>query len=164
MIAASIFSGFLAGGDADRYIVEVPAWRHISILNWLEYSRHADLGSGLIFYPVEAIGSFILLLASLIICVVHKNVCRYSAFIVYIATLFATAGLILTFFAAPIMLSLRTIKNDPVLVQHAFDRFHLFGVFRAIAQVLSFIGCIWALGNLFINSSTSNIKNEGDGK
>jgi len=158
MTAACIFTGLLAGGDADRYIVQEPAWRHVNILNWLEYSRHADLGNGLIFYPFEAITGFILLLASSAIIVIYKDAFKYPAFIAHMATLLSATGLILTFFAAPIMLSLRTMENNPVLVQDAFDRFHFIGYLRAIVQVLSFCACTWALRKLFATSIAPNIK------
>jgi hypothetical protein len=160
--SACIFTGLLAGENLDRYIIQVPAWHHLNILNWLEYTRRADLGNGLLFYPLEAITGFILLLTSSVIVVIDRNVFKHAAFPVYTATLLAAIGLILTFFAAPILLSLRTMGNNPVLAQEAFDRFHFFGLFRAIAQVLSFFVCVWALGKLSVPFITSNIKNYGN--
>jgi hypothetical protein len=31
---ACILSGFLAGENIYRYVLEVPAWQHINIINW----------------------------------------------------------------------------------------------------------------------------------
>ncbi len=66
---ACILSGFLAGENIYRYVLEVPAWRHINIINWGEYSRHADLSyRGIFLLPTEAIVSaFLLLIASITI-------------------------------------------------------------------------------------------------
>ena len=141
---ACIISGILAGGNIDRYIVQVPAWRQVSIISWAEYSRHADLGNGLFIYPFEAFGGFLPLAIASIIA--RKN----SAFLpVILATAFAFLGLVFTLFAAPVMLGIKDMKNDPVFLQQAFDRFHYWGSFRAVAQVLSFFACVWAMGKIF---------------
>jgi hypothetical protein len=138
LYAACICSGILAGGNLDRYIVQVPAWRRVDVMSWLAYSRHADLGNGLIYYPLEAIGAFIFLLTCSCILLTISEDLRFRLPL-YSATLFAVLGLVFTAFAAPVMLSLRTIPADPATVQKAFDRFHFWGLLRAIAQVLSFI-------------------------
>ncbi len=148
---ACILSGWLTGGGIDRYIVQLPAWRHIDILTWAEFSRHADLGNGLFVYPFEGIGGLLLLIVSSFVLIIHRNnrILNSLSVPAYFATGFAVIGLILTLFAAPAMLSLRTIANDPTLLQNAFDRFYYWSLFRGIAQVLSFFGCIWAMARAF---------------
>jgi len=42
----------------------------------------------------------------------------------------------LTFFAAPVMLSLRTMENDATMVQQAFNKFHFFGFIRELPGVI----------------------------
>ncbi len=145
---ACIFSGFLAGGNIDRYVVQVPAWEHVNIVSWADYSRHADLGTGLFAYPIQAIGSALFLIAAAI-AVVSSTKFRQVALPLYAATLLALAGLILTLFAAPYMLSLRTMANDPILLQNAFEHFHFWGLLRALMQVASFCCCVWAMGRVF---------------
>jgi len=147
--------GFLSGGGIDRYIVQFPAWRHLDILSWAQYGRHADLANGLFLYPFEAIGSFLLLPASSIIIVTHPATLKQTALMVHLATLFAAIGLILTLFAAPVMLSLKTIGNDEVILRNAFDKFYFWSLYRLIAQVLSFCFCVLAMGNAFITNSNS---------
>src|SRR5882724_11915208 len=105
LTAACILSGLLAGGNIERYIVQLPAWHHLDVRIWAEFSRHADLSNGLFLYPFEAIGSFMLLLVSLIIILVSKAILRRAALPVFAATVLSLVGLILTFFAAPVMLS-----------------------------------------------------------
>ncbi len=141
--AATLLTGILAGGSVDRYIVQVPAWRHLSKLSWAEYTRYAEFGNGLYFYPFEVLGSFILLFTTSAIVLIHKTRFRNIALPVHLATIFATIGVIFTFFSFPVMLSIQTMGNNELLVQHAFDKYHFWGLLRAIAQLLSFIACAW---------------------
>jgi hypothetical protein len=145
LTAAVMFSGFLAGGNLDRYIVQVPGFRHISVLTWAQYSRHADLGNGMVLYPLEAVAPFILFIVSVIIVARHRDLFKKTASPVYTAALFAASGLFFTIFAAPVMLGIRTMPNDPVLLQNAFDKFHFWGLIRAIVQILSFFAGIMAM-------------------
>jgi hypothetical protein len=149
--AACLFTGLLAGADVDRYIVQVPAWRHVSIINWSMYSRYADLRNGLFLYPFEAISSFLMLFSVSAIVVSHKSYFKQVAFPVYLATIFAALGLFFTIFAAPVMLGIRTIANNEIILQKAFDKFHFWGLLRAISQILSFFACIWVFTRNSIN-------------
>jgi hypothetical protein len=65
-VGATIIAGLLAGGVFDRVIVGGPAWPQLGAEAWAEYSRHADLGTGLLAYPVEGIGAPLLLLTAAI--------------------------------------------------------------------------------------------------
>ena len=47
-LAATVFNAFLGGGGLDRVAIQMPAWRQVGIVPWAEFSRHADLGNGLI--------------------------------------------------------------------------------------------------------------------
>jgi hypothetical protein len=124
----------------------------VSILNWAAYSRHADLGNGLFLYPLEAIGSFLLLFTASVIILFHKSLFKQVALPAHLAVVFAAIGLIFTFFAAPLMLSIRTIGNNEILLQKAFDKFQFWGMLRAIAQLLSFLACVWAFTGNFFNT------------
>jgi hypothetical protein len=146
---ACIVSGFLAGGNIYRYIIEVPAWRHLDMSMWAEYSRHADLENGIFLFSIEAIGSVILLVSASIIILSGKSLFKTVALPVHFATFFALTGIGLTFFAAPIMLGLRKSVTDPEIIEQAFNSFHFWGLLRAVAQVLSFFGCVWAMSKLF---------------
>jgi hypothetical protein len=145
MFAATIFSGSLAGATIDRFIVQFPAWRHLDIVTWAAYSRHADLGHGLFLYPFEAIGGFLLLAgASMQLFLLPQPAKRFAIW-VYAATLFAAMGLAFTFFAAPVMLSLRKTGSDPALLHDIFDRFYYFSFYRAVVQILAFFTCVAAV-------------------
>src|SRR4051812_14190268 len=65
LLAAAIFaSGILAGTVVDRALVGGPAWHDLGAEAWAQFSRRADLGTGLIVYSVEAIGAALLLVAA----------------------------------------------------------------------------------------------------
>jgi hypothetical protein len=66
LIAATLVSGSLVGGNIDRAFVAMPAWQEVGAVAWAEFSRHADLRNGLILYPLEAIGGAILTVSAAI--------------------------------------------------------------------------------------------------
>lgn len=146
--SACLIAGLLAGENIFRYTLEVPGWRHIDIAQWGEYSRHADLGTGIFLWPFEAISTSLLLLVSSVIIFRNKHL-QPAATTVYASAFFAMAGLGFTFFAAPYMLSVRNIGNDAQLLQQTFDHFHFWGLLRAVAQVLSFCCLVLAIGKVF---------------
>ncbi len=145
---AVLFSGWLAGGSLDRYIVQVPGFRHIDIISWGEYSRHADLANGLFLYPIEAVIPFILFIISFIMIIMNTHLMRLRL-PVSLVLILSAAGLFFTIFAAPIMLGIRNMPNDPALLQQAFDRFQFWGGLRASVQVLAFFPALWAFGTVY---------------
>ena len=149
MAAACIITGLLAGGSVDRYVVQVPAWRHLNVLSWAEYTRYAEFGNGLYLYPFEVLGSFILLFTTTAMVLISRQRFQYVALPVFLATIFATIGLVFTFFSFPVMLSVQSNGNNAVTAQHAFDKFHFWGWLRAIAQLLSFFACVWVFTRKF---------------
>jgi hypothetical protein len=157
---ACLLSGFLAGENIDRYIVQVPAWRHISILSWAQFVHYADLGNGAFLYPAEAIVSALLLIVAAIVALRRKNEMLLVIFPVYLSALFALAGLVFTFFAAPYLLNIDKDGNNTSALQQTFDNFHFWGTFRATAQVLSFCFCVWAMATVYgFRSRNSGIAN-----
>ena len=133
-----------------RYVIEFPAWLHVKdIVVWGEYSRYADLSNGLFLFPVEAIlTTLLLIIASLFIFTTEGEI-KTVGISIYFATIFALMGLGFTILAAPYILSLRTMGNDSELLQHAFNRFHFWGFFRATVQISSFFCCIIGLARAF---------------
>jgi hypothetical protein len=66
LAAATFMSGILAGTVVDRALVGGPAWHALGAGAWAQFSRRADLGTGLIAYPVEAVGATLLFIAALV--------------------------------------------------------------------------------------------------
>ena len=146
VLSATLADGLLAGGDVDRWFVGMPAWQAVGVAGWANYSRVADLGNGFVLYPMLAIGGALLSLAAAVTFMRQPKHERFVAIPIYAAAVLAAAGLLVTFKAAPFMLSLRHIGNEDVAsLQHAFDRFRLWGGLRTLLQTLAFAANLWSL-------------------
>lgn len=112
LIVFSVFlTGIMAGLNFDRYTVQVPAWRNLPVESWVAYSRFADLGNGIVLYPVLGFGTMILTVVAAISYFTDKKAGKKSAVRVMAAAIFAALGMIFTIYAAPQMLSQRSTDN-----------------------------------------------------
>ncbi len=141
---ALLFSGLLAGSNIDRAVVAMPAWQVVGAAGWAEFSRHADLGNGLLLYPAEAFGAALLGLAAAIGFHLDRDARGSVKLLLDAAVVLSAAGLLLTIEAAPVMLGIRDV-SDPIALAHAFEGFRLWGDLRAICQVLAFVAQLMAL-------------------
>jgi hypothetical protein len=141
--AGVVLDGLLAGSTVDRFVAGWPSWKRVGVAAWAEYSRHADLGYGLVLYPVLAIGGCLLALVAVVM--VRRNAAaRGAALPLYIGAGLSIAGLLTTFGAAPNMLALRHL-DDPAALSAAFDAFYRWSAVRAGFQILLFPVEVWAL-------------------
>lgn len=148
LVAATLVSGILAGGIVDRVVVGGPAWHELGAEAWVEYSRHADLGTGLIAYPVEGIGSTLLIIAATLSNYLDRPVQRDVTLFLYFALALSVTGLLLTGRAAPIILGLAA-PQPAAAAQRAFDEFFVWGLYlRGAADTLAFAALVWALSKL----------------
>jgi hypothetical protein len=148
LATATFLSGILAGGAADRAIVGGPAWHALGAPAWAQYSRLADLGAGLVAYPIEGIGSALLIIAAAASAYFDRAVPRGLSRPLYLAVAFSVIGLLLTVKAAPIMLGLAA-SQSPAAIERAFDEFHFWGLYlRSFVDVLAFAALVWALSSL----------------
>jgi len=143
LTAATLVAGLFAGGNIDRGVVAMPAWQQVGPTAWSVFSRDADLGNGLLLYPLEGIGGALLALLAAGSFYFDRTASRAAAVPIYGALALATTGLLLTLRAAPIMFSVRDM-TEPSAPQHAFEGFYFWGSFRGICQVLAFCADIWA--------------------
>jgi hypothetical protein len=154
LIAATLFGGLLAGANIDRAIVQNSAWRDIGALAWAAYSRHADLSSrGFMLYPVLGIGGALLSVAAAVSLRRDKRAARYAALPIYAGAALTVGGLLVTTQAAPIMLSVATMGDDPARLQQAMDGFAFWGGIRGVLQVLAFGANIWSLAAILISQA-----------
>ncbi|HXN20263.1 MAG TPA: hypothetical protein VN875_18140 [Candidatus Binatus sp.] len=143
-----IVVGQLLGTLADslaRTLVEMPAWRHLGPEAWAAFSRSADLGNGEIMYPLAGIGGTVLILAAAIAFRLSPKRAASVAIPLYGAALMAICVMLTTTQAAPIMLSLHRIGNDPATLQQAFESFYRWDSIRAVFGALEGCAEIWAL-------------------
>jgi hypothetical protein len=149
LLAATFLGGILAGTSVDRVIVGGPAWHELGAAAWLEYSRRADLGAGLVAYPIEGIGAALLAIAATVSNYFDGNRRRGTVLALYCAAVFSIVGPLLTVKAAPIMLSLAA-PQDAAAAQRAFDAFFVSGLYlRGAAETLAFAALVWALSDLY---------------
>ncbi len=145
LAAAALVSGILAGGVVDRVVVGGPAWHELGAEAWAAYSRHADLGNGLVAYPAEAIGGALLIVSAAVSNYFDREAGFLTTVSLHCAVVFSLVGLVLTAKAAPIMLGLAAPRSLSV-TQQAFDEFFLWGLYiRGTTLVLTFIAVTCAL-------------------
>lgn len=131
LIFAMFASGLLAGGNVNRAVVAMPAWDQVGAETWAAFSRHADLGNGLFLYPLEAIGGAVLTITAAIAIHFDRSAPRSGVIAIYLASLLAVSGLILTAKAAPISVGDLT---EPSSLRRAFEGFWYCGNLRAHAK------------------------------
>jgi hypothetical protein len=129
----------------NRTLVEMPAWRHLGAQAWATFSRSADLGNGTILYPLAGIGGLLLILAAAIAFRLGPRRPWSVAIPLYGAALLAICVMLTTTQAAPIMLSLHRIGDDPRALQQAFEGFYRWDSIRAVIGMLEGFAEIWAL-------------------
>ncbi|MGH3427080.1 MAG: hypothetical protein ACRD3Q_17305 [Terriglobales bacterium] len=145
LVAATVVGG-LFGSLLDRALVATPAWRHLGVQTWADYSRHADLGPGNVVYPVGGALLWALILAAAVSYRLDRAAPRAAGPPTYLAALSAIGAIAATIIAAPIMQSVGDLGNDPAALQSAFDRFTLWGIYvRGAFFTSSFIFTVWAL-------------------
>jgi hypothetical protein len=156
LLAVIIGTLLLSGGTFDRSLIDMPAWQHVGALAWATFSQFADLGSGLLIYPVQGIGSTVLLLsAALIVFLNRKTLGRAVALPVYVALLCALGVMVTTTQAAPAMLSASAHLNDPAALQHALETFTLWQGIRTVFGFLATCALIWALVAIASSAASS---------
>jgi hypothetical protein len=145
VVAATVVGG-LFSSLLDRGLVATPAWRHLGVQAWADYSRHADLGTGNIVYPIGGILLWALVFAAAVSHRLDRGAPRSAGLPIYLAALFSIGAIVATIIAAPIMQGVGSLGNDPVALQSAFDRFTFWGVyFRGVFFALSLLCTVWAL-------------------
>jgi hypothetical protein len=144
VVAATVVGG-LFSSLLDRALVATPAWRQLGVQAWADYSRHADLASGYLVYPIGAISLWALIFAAAVSHRLDHSAPRAAGLPIYLAALSAIGAIVATIIAAPIMMSVSSLGNDAVPLQSAFDRFTLWGVYiRGVFFTLSFLCTVWA--------------------
>ena len=150
-----IVIGQLLGTIADsmnRTLVEMPAWRQVGVQAWATFSRRADLGNGEIMYPLIGIGGTVLILAAAIAFRLSPKRPLSASVPLYGAALMAICVMLTTTQAAPFMLSLHRIGDNPAVLQQAFDGFYrwdsiraVFGAVGGCAEILALVALALAL-------------------
>ncbi|TCO59274.1 hypothetical protein [Actinocrispum wychmicini] len=146
VVAATVVGG-LFGSLVDRALVATPAWRHLGVVAWADYSRQADLGNGNIVYPIGAILLWGLVFGAAIAYRLDRTAPRQAVWPIYLAAVSALGAIVSTIIAAPVMQHVGTVPDTDTAALHtAFETFTLWGVYiRGGFFGLGFVFIVWAL-------------------
>jgi len=139
----------LLGGGVGRALIDTPAWQRLGVGAWADYSRQADLGNGLIIYPVFGIGTLILVFGAAISYRFDRRANPAAAPAIYTAALALVGAAVTTAKAAPIMLSISGLRDASPALAQAFEDFTLWGVYvRGAFFAIAFFASLWAVVSL----------------
>lgn len=144
LLAATIFTGLLAGGSLDKALVELPARRRIGAIDFATFNRANDLGNGIIVYPLLGIGAAVLTVIPAVLTLI-ANYSLARGLPLYFSALLTLCHTFTTSRAAPTMLQLRNPISDEKILSDLFERFTKWHNLRAIIQVGNFLTLVWAL-------------------
>jgi hypothetical protein len=93
LIIGTVVVAAFGGALIDRAVVATPAWEQLGPAAWAAYSCHADLGNGLIAYPIYGIGLAVLAIAAAISYRFDRGAPRSASPGIYLAALCVTPSL-----------------------------------------------------------------------
>lgn len=144
LIASLTTNGLLTGATLDQAIKQLPARKVIGAAAYSDYSRAADLGNGLIWYPVLGVGTAVLsVVAGGVGLSQHPTGAQTTALIALIIGSAAHMGS--TARAAPVNISQRRAVGDPAALTRILDRFTRLNAIRAALLVATLGVNAWAL-------------------
>lgn len=153
LIASMVFNGLLTGATLDQAIKQLPARRTIGAVAYSDYSRAADLGNGLVWYPVLGVGTAVLTVVTGVVGLsAGTSGQRTTALIAIIVG--SVAHMISTALAAPTNISQRGSVGDAVALERIFNRFAKLNAARAALMVLTVAAVVWALVATIHNGSS----------
>jgi hypothetical protein len=142
---AVLINGLLGGLSLDRSLVALPAWRRVGVRGWAAFSRHADLGNGLVLYPLLGIGGPLLSIATAVAYWLGPSGPGAAAPVAAMVLL-SIGHVVSTARAVPIMARVgRLTDDDEAGLHEAFARFERWQTVRVTLQVLAFGASVWAL-------------------
>jgi hypothetical protein len=135
--------GLLAGMALDKSFVQLPSRKRIGIAAYVEYSRAADLGAGLLWYPMLGVGAALFAIAgALAVILQHLPMGKWLA--ASAAAIFAVLHLFTTSRAAPKMLSLGNPASKAD-AERTLRRFASWQGLRLAFQIATFVFALWAV-------------------
>ena len=146
LLAANITSSIACGATLDQTFKQLPARHRIGATAYTTYARAADLGNGLIWYPIIGISTTLLCAAAVVTGLLdHPNPTRTTALIILaVGTVVFTAA---TSRAAPTLLTLRRGEVTEAQAQTTLNRFCRFNAIRAAGITLTVLAAVWALAS-----------------
>lgn len=147
-VGAAVLGGLLAGMASDRVVVQLPAWQQLGAIPWAIFTRQADLGRGLLFYPGIGLGALVCSVLAAVFLILDRSPGgpRLPA---GAAAVFAIAALIVTRWGiVPHVLSLRATDGNGSALVAAFHAQQRWWTLKAALHVATFLANVWTLVRL----------------
>ena len=144
LFLATLASGLLAGISLDKSLVQLPARHRMGIGTFAAFSRAADMGRGLIWYPILGIGAPALILVAVLL----QGIQGFSGaptIPLVLAAVLGVAHVVTTSRAAPILLRLQHENPDEPTLQALYQHFTAWHTVRCLLQVATFAVLLWAM-------------------
>jgi hypothetical protein len=140
LIATTVVTGVGAGATLDQAIKQLPARHRIGPSAYADYVRAADLGNGLIWYPILGIGTTLVTLATVLVGFLHdRNGATTAGLYAIAAGLAVQLGASVR--AAPTLLGLKK-GADPAAT---LDKFARSNAIRAVAVTFTLAATTYTL-------------------
>lgn len=149
-IAAAALDGLLAGASLDQSIKQLPARRRIGVIAYSAYSRAADMGTGLFWYPILGVGGALLTIVAALVAFAQAAPVGL-VLPLYLAAAASLAHSFTTARAAPTLLRQRNVGDSEPELTALFTRFERWQTARAILQAATFGLMLWALAALALH-------------
>lgn len=145
VIAAVVVGAMVAAASLDQSIKQLPTRRRIGALAYSDYSLAADARNGLFWYVPLALAWVVTTMAAAVVgWADHPEEQRALALAAMLVGV--TAHVLVTgVFAAPALLSQRRAAGDERALERVFDRFERWQTVRALIDVATLTGTVWAL-------------------
>jgi hypothetical protein len=161
-IGAALFGGLLAGMTADRALIQLPAWEHLGVLPWANFTRAANAVPGFILNPAVGGAALLLTFAAAIALRFDGTAPRPARVALWSAAAVAVAGAVVTrFLLVPALLALPHVGNDGAALEQLFLTTERWWKVNDVLHVLAFGFNLWALVELLapqISRATSPMK------
>ncbi len=145
VIAATAVHGIALGATLDQSIKQLPARHRMGVVAYSAYSLAADMGNGLIWYPILGMSTVLLNMAAAL-AAIFQNIDSTHATPIFIAAVLSILTTLITGIrAAPIMWSQRRYTTDEQALTAVFSRFEHWQTLRSLVELLTFGAVLWAL-------------------
>ncbi len=144
LLCSTFTGGLLAGMALDKSLVQLTSRSRIGIPAYVEYSKAADLGAGLLWYPLIGVGAPLFAIAgAIVVGVQHPPAGKWVS--ASVAAVFAALHLFTTSRAAPQMLSLRSPAFKSEAAELTLRKFASWHALRFGFQTATFVSSLWAI-------------------
>jgi hypothetical protein len=145
LIATVVVASMGAAASLDQLLKQLRARHQIGVIAYSAYSRAADLHTGILYYVPIGVGWLVLIPAAAIAGWADgASGQRALALAAMVAGL--VAHILVTLFAAPILLSQRKIApDDEKSLTAVFDRFQRWHGVRTLIDLVTLGAAVWAL-------------------